>query len=434
MGIAIVIGGCNFAEKNLGKVTFLEDESLSAINIVGKDNIEGKTVTYTVSYIPVNSSQRGVTWSITAGSDYASIDSATGILTIKSTTTTAQSVTIRATSTVNASIFATKTISVKYAIAIDILNSITINCKENITGDKIALGIIYNPANTALTGVSWSITSGNSYATIDAATGVLTINSNATSQPVTIVATSKHNAEITATKTVIVTYSEVFWNLTGNVGFIPLASIDLTKVTVLIESVTPLAGLSTNYCNFLFSTQEMSVNSAERSEIGIVSTYQNIRCILASESAGVGEGWATKAGLKTFIKKDIKIILMNPDGVQTGNSIDSLAEGTWSVASNSQGQAKFVQYVQFGTKTNGGNAYSYKTNAALAEAVRTGSVTPGDNFNCKIKKFILFSATKYTTVNEILANRNKADIDIQFDADGLPFNAGKSGSLIYSGN
>ena len=112
MGIAIIIPGANFSAKNLGKVIFLQDVDVTGIVINGSDSITGLSSIYTVGYIPVTTSQRGVNWSVTSGSEYASIDS-TGLLTIKEGAS-ASSVTIRAISTFNNTVIANKIISVTY--------------------------------------------------------------------------------------------------------------------------------------------------------------------------------------------------------------------------------------------------------------------------------------------------------------------------------
>lgn len=85
---------------------------LTSISISGADTVSG-TSTYTAAYTPTNTSYKGVTWSINSGSAYASIDSSTGKLTALDGAS-ASSVTIKATSTHDNSITATKTISVTY--------------------------------------------------------------------------------------------------------------------------------------------------------------------------------------------------------------------------------------------------------------------------------------------------------------------------------
>lgn len=113
MGIAIIAKGADFSAKNIGTVTPQSVVNLLGLSISGPSNVEGAEADFSAVYSPSNTSQRGVTWSITSGGTYATINSNTGKLTILSGASNA-SVTIKATSIANSSITATKTITVTY--------------------------------------------------------------------------------------------------------------------------------------------------------------------------------------------------------------------------------------------------------------------------------------------------------------------------------
>lgn len=198
MGVAIVLKGCDFSGKNLGKVTFVENADVTGINISGPVTVVGLGASYTASYLPVNTSQRGCTWSVTSGADYAEIDQTTGRLTIKAMASTACKVTIRATSTFNAGVVATKEVSVMYSLTVDELAGISITGPDTagLSGAKYA--IAYVPVNTSRTGVTWSVTSGSSFARIDQE-GNLTVTGAGI---VTIKAVSTYDGSIMAEKTV----------------------------------------------------------------------------------------------------------------------------------------------------------------------------------------------------------------------------------------
>lgn len=177
---------------------------LTSISINGDDTIEGTEGTYTVTYTPTNASHQNVTWSITRGSEYASINPSTGVVTLTNLADNS-SVTITATSIEYPSISASKTITVTYSVD-NPLTALTINGDDTVTGVSATYTVTYTPSNTEDTGVTWSIVSGASYASIDSATGVLTINSNANNSSVTIAATSTTYPSIIATKDITVTY------------------------------------------------------------------------------------------------------------------------------------------------------------------------------------------------------------------------------------
>lgn len=82
---------------------------VTAISIIGAESVTDSG-TYSVTYTPSNTPQTGVTWSIISGSEYAEISS-DGVLTAKDGASNS-SVTIKATSTHNSSVSATKVVSV----------------------------------------------------------------------------------------------------------------------------------------------------------------------------------------------------------------------------------------------------------------------------------------------------------------------------------
>lgn len=115
MGKAIKLPGSLFAGANLGTVTELSDAPVQSLAIIGDDTVVGTqdAATYTVSYLPSNTYQRGVVWSIDSGGEYATIDASTGVLTILAGAALS-SVTIKATSSYNVSVYATKVVVVSF--------------------------------------------------------------------------------------------------------------------------------------------------------------------------------------------------------------------------------------------------------------------------------------------------------------------------------
>ena len=115
MGVAIIIPGVVFTE-NLGKVTLdggggdvtVEVEAI-AISGSATVNTSSNKATYSVAYTPANTTQKGVTWSLESGGEYATIDSM-GTLTVKGS----GSVTIKAVSKHNAAVTAKKVVSVVF--------------------------------------------------------------------------------------------------------------------------------------------------------------------------------------------------------------------------------------------------------------------------------------------------------------------------------
>ena len=115
MGIALIVPDISFAGANLGRVTLQGNVPITGLSISGPDSVIGtaNAATYIPVFTPANTTQRGVTWSIESGGTYASINSASGVLSVLQGAS-ANSVTIRVTSIADASIFAEKAIAVTY--------------------------------------------------------------------------------------------------------------------------------------------------------------------------------------------------------------------------------------------------------------------------------------------------------------------------------
>lgn len=114
MGIAIIVPRCDFSDANLGKVTLTGYVPVSAITINGKSTVTGSSSQYSVSYFPLNTSERRVRWSIESGNEYAVINSETGNMTILPDADN-EEVVIKATSVFDNSIYATKTVTVTFS-------------------------------------------------------------------------------------------------------------------------------------------------------------------------------------------------------------------------------------------------------------------------------------------------------------------------------
>jgi len=97
-----------------GSFSVIAQIPLTSLQISGPDAIT-EPETFSVNYTPINTSQRGITWSVVSGGTYASIDSDTGELT-PLIGASMNNVVIRATSIENNTIYAEKTVSVSFGM------------------------------------------------------------------------------------------------------------------------------------------------------------------------------------------------------------------------------------------------------------------------------------------------------------------------------
>ena len=105
MGRAIIVSDIDFSQSGLGTVTINGVVPVLGLRIKGPTEVEDEA-TFSVSYYPLSTTQKGVSWSIIEGGTYATIDSATGLLSVvPGSGADADAVKIKATSVVDSNVF-----------------------------------------------------------------------------------------------------------------------------------------------------------------------------------------------------------------------------------------------------------------------------------------------------------------------------------------
>ena len=112
------------------------DVALTGLTVTGPSSVNNvnNEADFSVTYSPSDTTQRGVSWSIVSGSDYASID-ASGKLTVKNGAN-GNTVTVRATSAADSSIYADKSVTVTYRLVAEA----SWNLPSSYTYDKDGTG------------------------------------------------------------------------------------------------------------------------------------------------------------------------------------------------------------------------------------------------------------------------------------------------------
>lgn len=168
----------------------LEDIDINGpLDVYNRDNV----AQYTVTYIPANTpaSEKGVTWSIVSGSQYASINSSTGLLTVKSGAN-GSPVKILCTSTFDPELSLDWDITVTHfgevpVTAIGIVDDSGGNFEISINDADMPFtySATLTPSDTTQTGVDWSVEEGEDLLaeTPYVENGILTIKLSHLAQP-----------------------------------------------------------------------------------------------------------------------------------------------------------------------------------------------------------------------------------------------------------
>ncbi|MED5017977.1 InlB B-repeat-containing protein [Paenibacillus chibensis] len=149
-----------------------------------------------------------VTWSLTTATTSVSVDAVTGEVTVTSDASAGDSFTLVATSVSNAAITQTKTVVLvlPYAASIDIAGASSIEVPATGSASSSYTATVKDQTGAAMSGetVVWSLQAATTGVSVDAATGEVTVTSDAAAgDRFTLVATSVSNAAITQTKTVV---------------------------------------------------------------------------------------------------------------------------------------------------------------------------------------------------------------------------------------
>lgn len=106
MGRAIIVSDVDFSQSGLGTVTINGVVPVLGLKIKGPASVDDEAY-FSVSYYPLSTTQKGVTWSVIEGGTYATIDSSTGLLSVVAGSgAEADAVKIKATSVVDSNVFA----------------------------------------------------------------------------------------------------------------------------------------------------------------------------------------------------------------------------------------------------------------------------------------------------------------------------------------
>ena len=139
---------------------------------------DGGTLQMVATVLPSNATNKTVTWSITNGSTFATVNSSTGVLTAVDN----GSVTVRATATDGSNLFGSTTITISGQVIP--VSSITVTGTGGVSlitilGGMLQLSAAVSPSNATNPAVTWSISSGTDKASISP-TGLVTALDNGT--------------------------------------------------------------------------------------------------------------------------------------------------------------------------------------------------------------------------------------------------------------
>ncbi len=202
-------------------------------NIPATITTAGGTLQLVAAVNPTDGNQN-VTWSVTSGGAFATVD-ANGLVTATANGT----VTVRATSVADATKFDDIEVDINLVINIDSLEVTTQNnvaAEITTQGGTLQLVPVITPADATNQNVIWSITSGSEFASVDA-NGLVTAIANGT---VTVRATSVANGELYGEIEITVNYVIAVQDIiVATEGGVPAEIAEMSGTLQLVATITP---------------------------------------------------------------------------------------------------------------------------------------------------------------------------------------------------
>ena len=234
-------------------------------------------------------------------------------------------------------------------------------------------------------------------------------------------------------------YTDGKWTLDNTVAYVPLPIVG-EKHTLFIEMTVALDSIEGSSGRVpIFTTAENGQKSGtapvtlEFMKNTGYPTYDWGTTDSTSCNGGSGAYYRNQS-INTGVfteESGAKIsFIFKPDGIYNKNTKIPL----WATEELECALQNYSGYLFFNAARSADDQkmQRFGSSAALKEALEAGSIHAGAAKGYKITSLIFYAQDDYTTMQEIYDYREGADIDIRFDENGMPVNAGTSGALIWS--
>lgn len=301
MGKAIIISDLTFAP-NLGKVTITDNGetpvapiAITGLNIVSKPSTVTDSVQLSVTYIPADTTQKGISWS--SSDTNTAVVSSTGLVTVKKTGAVTITATSVADSSVNDNFTATCTVTITHVPVTGITVS---GSTSGEAGSTIQLSATVTPTNASNKMVIWN-SSNTDVATVNS-TGLVTLLAAGT---VTINAKSEGETTVQGTHTITVTASTVPDNYPTNGLVVRLDATGMSNPATVTNNEFVWPDLSGNGNDFTIKNFSGTAENGWGNDELVFAENLQQHCVNSSLIDG-GLGNGVDGEVTVFIKAKTK--------------------------------------------------------------------------------------------------------------------------------
>jgi uncharacterized protein YjdB len=352
-------------------------------------NVDNGTLQLNAAVLPANATNRTVTWSISSGTDKASISS-TGFVTALDNGTAIA----RATANDGSGVYGTLTISISNQV--NPVTSISVSGEGgrsliSLIGGTLQLSASVLPANATTKTVTWSITSGTDKASISP-TGLVTAIANGTS---VVRAIANDGSGVFGTFTITISNQVIPVSSITVTGAEGATSITADNGTLQLNASVLPANASNKTVTWSISE---GADKASVSSTGIVAALEN-GTITAKATAIDGSG---TFGLMTITISNQLIRVTSITVTGTGGS---------TTISTDNGTLQLSALIMPSNATNNTVTWSITSGSDKASINSTGLVTALDNGTATIRATAndgsgIFGSLVITLTNQVNENLN----------------------------
>lgn len=281
-------------------------------------------------------------------------------------------------------------------------------------------------------GVTFSLAS-TTYATIDSLTGKITIKTNANNSTITVIATSIYDSTVKGTIQLTVTYKET--------GLLDLSRSAMVVNGGYINSILQNGGCMLIEANIVFP-ESWGGNSYSLTPFD----GGHICAKVAKETSYNNRGNTIRFTEGRYNQDNYFVTLQNSATICTDHIIFSktngiIIDGETIMAEPNQTGEQWQYPLCYNGSRMMFNRYSQEVSLTddltqtrldewLKSVADSGQGLPND-YTFKLKKFIVFTNKDYATKEEMIENRSSAIIDLQFDENDNPINAGTNKTFNF---
>jgi autotransporter-associated beta strand protein len=337
---------------------------------------KGQAQQFGATVTAVDGADESVTWSITGQQSAGTTISSAGYLSIDPAESAA-SITVKATSDFNTSVYGQATVTVTTAAVPPAVHSVTVTPATVSVqqGHQQQFSALVNAAGGASTAVTWNVTGAQSAATSIDASGVLTVGGNESATSLTVTATSQFDGAKSGTATVTVTAAPPTPEVLSVTVSPSAISVQKGQTQQFTATVNATGGASQSVAwSVDGATAGTTINASGLLTVAAGESATSLTVTATSQFDGAKFGTATVTVTSTPVTNAAEPVIIEHPQPATAN-VGGSASLTVTANSTDGGTLSYQWYSNATNSNSGGTSISGATGASYSVPTSTVGTT-----------------------------------------------------------